>query len=116
MLTGEREGPAQTGGNAGSHLQRGILWSQRIARPDRGRACGKLREHRSQRDVKQAFRTNIDAMVATLRASADAPTLVVSHAGVMMFLSKALRKHGFKGPQFRMPECGKLYVFEGEWN
>lgn len=74
-----------------------------------------LTGHPSQRQVKQDFHANIEAMIRTLRAHSGEPTLVVSHAGVMMFLQKALMARGFTGPKFRLPECGRLYVYQGEW-
>jgi hypothetical protein len=41
-------------------------------------------------------------------------TLVVSHAGVMMFLHRELLKQGFAGPRFKVAEHGRLYLFERE--
>ncbi|MFP3393327.1 histidine phosphatase family protein [Brevibacillus sp. SIMBA_040] len=38
--------------------------------------------------------------------------LIVSHAGLMMFMRKELIRRGFKGPTFRHAENGKLYIFE----
>jgi broad specificity phosphatase PhoE len=75
-----------------------------------------MTSHPSQRAVKDMFEANIDAVVETLRDRAGQTTLVVSHAGVMMFLRKALLARGFTGPRFGMPECGRLYVFEGRWS
>ena len=73
-----------------------------------------MTNHPSQRDAKAEFLSNIDTALATLQKS-SAPTLVVSHAGVMMFLRKALLRSGFAGPKFTVPETGRLYVFEGRW-
>jgi len=39
-------------------------------------------------------------------------TLVVSHAGVMLYLRKELLRRGFRGPSFRLAEPGRLYVLE----
>lgn len=75
-----------------------------------------MTSHPSQRAAKQVFLSNIDAAVATLRNRPGEPTLVVSHAGVMMFLRKALVQYGFSGPKFRVAEHGRLYVFEGRWD
>lgn len=74
-----------------------------------------MSNHPSQRAGKLEFQSNIEAMLALLRTCADVPTLAVSHAGAMIFLRKALLKHGFNGPKFTVPECGRLYVFEGRW-
>lgn len=75
-----------------------------------------LTSHSSQRAVKQRFLADIEAAVEMLRGGAGETTLVVSHAGVMMFLRKELLRRGFQGPKFRMAEHGRLYVFEGRWD
>jgi broad specificity phosphatase PhoE len=72
--------------------------------------------HSSQRPAKAQFLANIDSVLDMLRRDDHAPTLIVSHAGVMMFLRKALLRQGFEGPKFAVPEPGRLYVFEGRWN
>jgi len=74
-----------------------------------------MTSHSSQRDVKETFLSNIDGIMETLRSRAPEPTLVVSHAGVMMFLRKAMLRRNFKGPKFGVPEPGRLYVFQGRW-
>ena len=38
--------------------------------------------------------------------------LVVSHAGMMLYLRKELLRRGFCGPKFGMAEHARLYVFE----
>jgi hypothetical protein len=75
-----------------------------------------LTSHSSQRAVKQRFLADIEAAVEMLRSGAGETTLVVCHAGVMMFLRKELLRRGFQGPKFRMAEHGRLYVFEGRWD
>ncbi|MGE0024018.1 MAG: histidine phosphatase family protein [Hyphomicrobium sp.] len=74
-----------------------------------------MTSHPSQREVKTTFLSNIEGIIETLRSHAPDPTLVVSHAGVMMFLRKAMLRRDFKGPRFAVPEPGRLYVFEGRW-
>lgn len=39
-------------------------------------------------------------------------TLIVSHAALMMYMRKELRRRGFVGPSYRTPANGKLYLFE----
>ncbi|HEX5218863.1 MAG TPA: hypothetical protein VFZ59_04800 [Verrucomicrobiae bacterium] len=39
-------------------------------------------------------------------------TLVVSHAGVMMYLSDELRRRGFAGPKLRTPKHAIAYIYE----
>lgn len=70
-----------------------------------------LTGHRSQRTARDEFMQRIRTIASSLIAAQD-DTLVVSHAGVMVFLQKQLRDAGFTGPRFRMPEHGRLYVFD----
>jgi broad specificity phosphatase PhoE len=66
--------------------------------------------HSSQIDVKRSFLANIETIADRLVEAPD-DTLVVSHAGAMMMLRKALVRRGFKGPRFGIAECGRLYEF-----
>ncbi len=50
--------------------------------------------------------------VADLLEARKENVLVVSHAGMMMYLSKELARRGFVGPKVRMPENARLYVYE----
>jgi broad specificity phosphatase PhoE len=61
--------------------------------------------------VKRDFLARMRAVAEELSAP-GADTLVVSHAGVMMFLRRELLRRGFTGPAFRLPENGRLYLFE----
>jgi hypothetical protein len=70
-----------------------------------------LSGHRSQRAARDAFMLRVGEVTSMLVAATE-DTLVVSHAGVMMFLQKQLRAAGFVGPRFRVPAHGQLYVFE----
>ena len=67
--------------------------------------------HRSQRAHRDEFRNRIVA-VADLIESRGGDVLVVSHAGIMAFLSAELRRRNFTGPKFRMAEHAKVYLFE----
>jgi broad specificity phosphatase PhoE len=67
--------------------------------------------HRSQRACRDEFRKRIVA-AADLIESRGGDILVVSHAGIMAFLSAELRRRDFAGPKFRMAEHAKLYLFE----
>jgi broad specificity phosphatase PhoE len=67
--------------------------------------------HKSQRAARDEFRRRIIA-IADLLEQEPVDTLVVSHAGVMFFLRKELRRRGFRGPRFKLAEPARLYVFE----
>ncbi|BBF94336.1 histidine phosphatase family protein [Blastochloris tepida] len=69
-----------------------------------------MTSHSSQRDVKRTFLAEIERVADRLTEAPD-DTLVVSHAGSMMFLRRALIRRGFTGPRFGIAECGRLYVF-----
>lgn len=70
-----------------------------------------LSGHRSQRSARDEFRGRVTA-VADLIESAETDVLLVSHAGMMAYLRMELARRGFVGPQYRMAEHGRLYVFE----
>jgi broad specificity phosphatase PhoE len=70
-----------------------------------------LTSHPSQRSALEDFRKRIDQVAEMLDTEQD-DTLVVSHAGVMMFLRKELLRRGFNGPVFRIAEHARLYVYE----
>lgn len=70
-----------------------------------------LTGHRSQRACRDDFRRRVVAAADGLCAL-DQDTLVVSHAGMMAYLSAELRRRGFAGPKLRIAQCAKVYVFE----
>jgi broad specificity phosphatase PhoE len=65
---------------------------------------------RSQRACRDDFRRRVLAVADRLSA-ADRDTLVVSHAGMMAFLSAELRRRGFLGPRLRIAEHARVYVY-----
>ncbi|HRY51081.1 MAG TPA: histidine phosphatase family protein [Candidatus Paceibacterota bacterium] len=70
-----------------------------------------MTSHRSQRAARDDFRNRV-LQVAELLAKSPEDTLVVSHAGLMIYLRPELVRRGFQGPKFTLPEHVKLYVFE----
>ncbi|RBP45121.1 broad specificity phosphatase PhoE [Roseimicrobium gellanilyticum] len=71
-----------------------------------------MTSHSSQRNAKLSFMAKVKQVTETVLTHVQEDTLIVSHAGVMMFLRKELVKLGFAGPGFKIAENGKLYVFE----
>lgn len=69
-----------------------------------------LTGHGSQRPARDDLRQRVRAIVDMLEAE-PVDTLVVSHAGIMIFLRKELLRRGFQGPVIQMAEHGRLYVF-----
>ena len=67
--------------------------------------------HRSQRACRDEFRRRVLAVADRLSAL-EQDTLVVSHAGMMVFLSAELRRRGFLGPKLRIAKHGTAYVYE----
>lgn len=67
--------------------------------------------HRSQRQSRDDFRSRVAALVEALD-NRDEDTLVVSHAGMMAYLSAALRKRGYAGPKLRVADHAQLYVYQ----
>ena len=70
-----------------------------------------LTGHRSQRARRDDFRSRVLG-AADLIESLPEDTLVVSHAGMMIYLSAELRRRGFAGPKLRMPHHARLYLYE----
>jgi len=67
--------------------------------------------HKSQRAHRDEFRRRGVATADLLEAKAG-DILVVSHAGMMAYLSVEFRRRGFRGPKLRMPEHATLYLYE----
>jgi broad specificity phosphatase PhoE len=67
--------------------------------------------HRSQTRSRDDFKQRVLAMADRL-TEAKEDTLVVSHAGMMAFLSAELRRRGFSGPRLRIAENARVYVYE----
>ncbi|WP_335872878.1 histidine phosphatase family protein [Bacillus sp. 2205SS5-2] len=67
--------------------------------------------HRSQPESKQEIlervKTVVDQVVKT-----NQDTLIVGHGGIMIFMRKELIRRGFRGPSYRSPLNGWVYVFE----
>jgi hypothetical protein len=64
----------------------------------------------SQRACRDEFRSRVKAAADVLEAR-QSDVLVVSHAGMMVYLSAELRRRGYVGPKLRMPEHAVLYTF-----
>ena len=67
--------------------------------------------HKSQRACRDDFRGRVLAMADRL-SGMDRDTLVVSHAGVMMYLSQELRRRGFAGPKLWMPKHAIVHIYQ----
>ena len=70
-----------------------------------------LTGHKSQRACRDEFRRRVIA-AANLLEGRSGDILVVSHAGMMAYLSAELRARGFAGPRLRIPQHAALYVYE----
>ena len=68
--------------------------------------------HKSQRGCRDAFLRRVAATADLLEAKV-ADILVVSHAGMMAYLSAELRRRGFRGPKLRIAKHAKTYIYEG---
>ena len=67
--------------------------------------------HRSQRPCRDEFRQRVSAVADVLEQKRGA-TLVVSHAGMMAYLCRELRRRGFIGPKLRIAQHATLYLYE----
>lgn len=68
--------------------------------------------HKSQIESKSRFQERVNYILEELILKDDKNVLIVSHGFLMIFLRKELLKHGFKGPEFKKADNGKLYIFE----
>jgi broad specificity phosphatase PhoE len=66
--------------------------------------------HRSQRDCRDEFHRRVMALADQLSAL-EQDTLVVSHAGMMAYLSAELRHRGFVGPKLRIAKHATAYIY-----
>ncbi|MBX9787693.1 MAG: histidine phosphatase family protein [Pirellulales bacterium] len=67
--------------------------------------------HRSQRACRDNFRERVLTVVERL-CGQEVDTLVVSHAGMMAYLSAELRRRGFVGPRLRIARHATVYAYE----
>lgn len=67
--------------------------------------------HRSQRAGRNEFHQRVK-QAADLLESKPHDVLIVSHAGMMAYLSAELRRRGYLGPRLRIPRHAVLYVYE----
>jgi broad specificity phosphatase PhoE len=70
-----------------------------------------LTAHSSQRKARDDFRERVQA-VADLLHNEESDTLVVSHAVMMMYLRRELVRRGFRGPEFKIAEHARVYIYE----
>lgn len=66
--------------------------------------------HPSQRACRDEFRRRVRVAADRLMA-VEQDTLVVSHAGMMAFLSAELRRRGLTGPRLRIPRHATVYTY-----
>lgn len=66
----------------------------------------------AQREKKEDVQKRIQGVLDRILLDGDGNVLIVSHAALMMEMRKELLSRGFKGPKFRTPANGALYVFE----
>lgn len=70
-----------------------------------------LTGHRSQQATRDDFRRRVLA-VADRLCGVQEDVLVVSHAGMMAYLSAELRRRGFNGPKLRIADHATVYIYE----
>lgn len=67
--------------------------------------------HSAQRASREVFRERVRRAADHLDAL-DTDTLVVSHAGLMHYLSRELRRRGWNGPRIGHARHAQVYLFE----
>jgi len=71
-----------------------------------------LVNHKSQPESKADVKRRVKAVLDKILLKCQDDVLIVSHAGLMTFMRKELLNRGFRGPNFKTPDNGKLYVYE----
>lgn len=66
--------------------------------------------HPSQRALQADFRRRVEAVAERLTTE-ETDVLVVSHAGMMMYLARALRRRGYAGPRLGVADYGRVIVY-----
>lgn len=66
--------------------------------------------HRSQRRCRDDFKARVCAMADRIE-SLETNTLIVSHAGMMTYLSRELHRRRFHGPKLKIPSHARLHVY-----
>jgi broad specificity phosphatase PhoE len=69
-----------------------------------------LAGHHSQRACRDDFRSRVEEIARRL-SELQEDTLVVSHAGMMAYLSAELRRRGFAGPKLRIAKHATAYIY-----
>ena len=69
--------------------------------------CG----HDSQKKTRDDFFNRVRS-VADLVESQTQDLLLVSHAGMMLFLRKELLRRGFRGPRIGIADHARVYEFQ----
>ncbi len=68
--------------------------------------------HSSQRACRDDFRQRVVAVADRLTTTEPRlDTLVVSHAGMIAYLSAELRRRGFVGPKLGRPDHATIYIY-----
>lgn len=67
-----------------------------------------LSGHSSQRHLRDAFFTRVNAVAELIEAQSE-EVLLVSHAGMMLYLRKELIRRGFRGPRIGIAKHAWVY-------
>ena len=70
-----------------------------------------MTSHTSQRTAKEDFMARVQYLADKVLSTAKENTLIVSHAGMMLFLRKELLRLGFIGPNFRVAQSAQTICF-----
>ena len=72
-----------------------------------------LISHKSQLESISDLKKRINAVLDEILSGGDANNvLIVSHGALLIYMRKELLNRGFKGPKYKTPANGKLYVYE----
>ncbi len=64
------------------------------------------------REYLKDYERHAEILLDKIFSQYDGEILIVSHAALMIYLREELLKRGFKGPKYKIPDNGKVYIFE----
>ncbi|UOE96222.1 histidine phosphatase family protein [Alkalihalobacillus sp. LMS39] len=67
--------------------------------------------HSSQPESKKTVKHKINLLLDEILQSEE-DVLIVGHGGMMMFMSKELKRRGFTGPPIKRAKNGHLYIYD----
>jgi broad specificity phosphatase PhoE len=93
-------------------LQTLSLFNKRLALPFMVWAILVRNKNLSSNPISNEFVKNLNQFIGVVMNGGEQRVLICSHVFVLKYLQKELLARGFIGAPFKLPENGKIYIFE----